>query len=108
MRVIATRLGLLSISLCPTVSLAGAPLDLPRVQLRLLQRLMEATSPVSAADLRKAAWRNEVVRAHTVHTHVALLKARLHELGVELTHIRGAGYVLGGAAQEIERKEPAA
>lgn len=108
MRIIATRLGPLSIALCPTVSLAGAPLDLPRVQLRLLQRLMEAACPVSAADLQKAAWRNEVVRAHTVHTQVALLKARLHELGVDLRHIRGAGYVLGGAAQETERKEPAA
>src|SRR5688500_436910 len=60
-KVIATRLGPLSISLCPTVSLAGAPLDLPRMQLRLLQRLMEASCPVSVADLRKDAWRNEVV-----------------------------------------------
>ena len=98
MKVIATRQGPLSISLCPTVSLAGAPLELPRVQLRLLQRLIEATCPVSAADLRKTAWRNEVVRTHTVHTQIALLKARLHELGVDLKHIRGAGYVLDAAA----------
>ena len=97
MKVIATRRGPLSISLCPTVALAGAPLELPRVQLRLLQRLMEATCPVSAADLRKTAWRNEVVGTHTVHTQIALLKARLHELGVDLKHIRGAGYVLDGA-----------
>src|SRR5688572_5640824 len=98
MKVIATRLGPLSISLCPTVSLAGAPLDLPRVQLRLLQRLMEASCPSSVADLRKTAWRNEVVGTHTVHTQISLLKARLQELGVDLMHIRGAGYVLGGAA----------
>ena len=101
MKVIATRLGPLSISLCPTVSLAGTPLDLPRVQLRLLQRLMEAWCPVSVAELKKTAWRNEVVETHTVHTQISLLKARLHHLGVELKHIRGTGYVLGGAAQAL-------
>jgi len=104
--VIPTTLGPLSLSLHTTGSLAGVPLDLPRVQLRLLQKLLESPRPVSVSELSRSAWPNEVVAAHTVHTQIALLKARLQDIGVDLKHIRRAGYAISSITR-CER-EPAA
>lgn len=105
-RALRTVSGELSLSLVPTISLAGIPLDLPRVQIRLLRKLMESSSPVSVADLSKSAWPNEFVAVHTVHTQIALLKARLKDLGVAIKHIRREGYVLN-VAEQPERGESA-
>jgi DNA-binding response OmpR family regulator len=100
-RALRTPSGTLAIVHAPQVSLDGAPLDLPRVQLRLLRALMEAESPVSVGTLARSVWPGELVAVHTVHTQVALLRSRLEDLGVKVEHLRGAGYLLS----LLQRKE---
>lgn len=93
-RTIFTASGTLAISLAPLVSLNGIPLELPRVQIRILRKLMESSRPVSVRELASSAWPKERVAVHTVHTQVALLRARLDEIDVKVKHIRREGYVL--------------
>lgn len=93
-RVISTPSGTLAVSLGPLVALDGVPLDLPRVQIRLLRMLMEASQPVSVGELASSVWPGELVAVHTVHTQIALLRSRLECLGITVEHIRRAGYVL--------------
>jgi len=93
-RVLRTRAGTLAVLLGPLVALDGVPLDLPRVQIRLLRTLMETSRPVSVGALASSVWPRELVAVHTVHTQIALLRSRLESLGIKVDHIRGAGYVL--------------
>jgi DNA-binding winged helix-turn-helix (wHTH) protein len=91
----------LAIALGPLVALDGVPLDLPRVQIRLLRKLMEASQPVSVGELASGVWPGELVATHTVHTQIALLRDRLESFGIKIDHIRRAGYVLS----LLQRKE---
>jgi len=100
-RVMRTPAGTLAVVLRPLVALDGVPLDLPRVQIRLLRMLMEASQPVPVGELASGVWQGELVAVHTVHTQVALLRSRLESLGIRVEHIRRAGYVLS----LLQRKE---
>jgi DNA-binding response OmpR family regulator len=93
-RVIRTPAGTLAVTLGPLIMLDGVPLDLPRVQIRLLRKLMEASHPVSVGELADSVWPGELVAVHTVHTQIALLRSRLEGLGIKVDHIRREGYVL--------------
>ena len=93
-RVLRTPSGTLAVLLGPLVALDGVPLDLPRVQIRLLRVLMEASRPVSVGALAHSVWPRELVAVHTVHTQIALLRSRLEGLGIKVGHIRGVGYEL--------------
>ena len=100
-RVLRTPAGTLAVLLGPLVALDGVPLDLPRVQIRLLRMLMEASHPVSVGELASGVWPGELVAVHTVHTQIALLRSRLECLGIRVDHIRRSGYVLSS----LQRKE---
>jgi len=104
-RFVKTRSGTLAVSQGPLIVLNGLPLDLPRLQGRLLQALLEASGPVSTAALAEAAWNGERVAEHTVHSQIALLRARLAELGARIDHVRGQGYVVLGSFENGARKE---
>lgn len=101
-RFVKTRSGTLAVSQGPLIVLNGSPLDLPRLQGRLLQALLEASGPVSTASLAEAAWNGERVAEHTVHSQIALLRARLAELGARIEHVRGQGYVVLGSFETKE------
>lgn len=104
-RFVKTRSGMLAVSQGPLIVLNGLPLDLPRLQGRLLQTLLEASGPVSTAALAEAAWNGERVAEHTVHSQIALLRARLAELGARIEHVRGQGYVVLGSFDAPGKKE---
>jgi DNA-binding response OmpR family regulator len=104
-RFVKTRAGTLAVSQGPLIVLNGLPLDLPRLQGRLLQTLLEASGPVSTAALAEAAWNGERVAEHTVHSQIALLRARLAELGARVEHVRGQGYVVLGCFESPAAKE---
>jgi DNA-binding response OmpR family regulator len=72
----------------------GVPLEVSPVQARLLRILLEASDPLSTQDLGAAGWPGARVAPHTVHTHIALLRTRLKDLGARIVYVRGKGYRL--------------
>jgi DNA-binding response OmpR family regulator len=99
-RVLRTSAGNLAVIVGSYVAFNGSPLDLPRIQSRILRMLMDAANPLSVKALASGVWPGELVADHTVHTQIALLRTRLAGFGIKIDHLRRIGYVL--AADHVE------
>lgn len=74
----------------------GAPLDLPRRELLVLEALiLRAGRVVSRAALEQAVYGyDEEIASNTLDSHVSRLRRKLEPAGLEIHALRGVGYLL--------------
>lgn len=89
-----TAHGALEVASSPDIMLNGVSLELSRLHSRILAALLEGLGPLSTSRIAEIGWRGRFVAGHTVHSQIALLRARVLEYGLRITHVRGRGYVL--------------
>lgn len=79
-------------------SVDGAPLDLPRRELLVLEALLRRMGrTVVRATLEEAVYNfNDEIQSNALDTHVSRLRRKLTDAnaGVEIHGIRGVGYLL--------------
>jgi len=76
-------------------AVAGVPLTLSALEFRLLEYFVEHREQILSRDkILKDIWKNAVVTARTVDTHVSFLRKKLAGSTYVIRTLYGAGYIL--------------
>lgn len=89
-----TIAGALEVATTPDIVLNGVSLELSRLHSRILAALLESAEPLPTARIAEIVWQGRFVAEHTVHSQIALLRARVLDFGLRIRSVRGKGYVL--------------
>jgi DNA-binding response OmpR family regulator len=72
----------------------GRPLELTKMERRLLQCPLDSPEPVASAVLLERLWPDATVDAHALHSHISELRRKLQPSGIRLHYVRYRGYRL--------------
>lgn len=89
-----TPMGALEVATAPDIVLNGVSLELSRLHSRILAALLESAEPLPTTRIAEIVWQGRFVAEHTVHSQIALLRARVLDFGLRIRSVRGKGYVL--------------
>lgn len=89
-----TSVGAIEVATTPDIVLNGVSLELSRLHSRIFAALLESTEPLPTVRIAEMVWQGRFVAEHTVHSQIALLRARVLDFGLRIRSVRGKGYVL--------------
>lgn len=89
-----TPVGAIEVATTPDIILNGVSLELSRLHSRIFAALLESQEPLPTVRIAEIVWQGRFVAEHTVHSQIALLRARVLDFGLRIRSVRGKGYVL--------------